>query len=55
MSANFDSRSAYLSTGVPVAGVFCDGEIGPLAGQGGETQLHSFSSVYAIIRPKTAV
>ena len=51
--ANFDSRSAYLSTGVSVAGVFCDGEIGPLSAEGGATYLHSFSSVYAIIRPKT--
>ena len=30
--ANYDSRMAHISTGVPVAGVFCNGEIGPVHG-----------------------
>jgi len=50
--ANYDSRMAYLSTGVPVAGVFCSGEIGPVSGK---SFLHAYTSVFAIFRPRSPV
>lgn len=34
---------------VPLAGFFCNGEIGPIAGQ---THLHGFTSCFGIVRPK---
>lgn len=48
--ANYDSRMAYYSTGVPVAGIFCNGEVGPVSGK---SFLHGFSSVFAIFRPRS--
>jgi len=44
---NYDSRLAYLSTGVPVGGMFCNGELGPI---GSTTHLHGFTSVFAVFR-----
>ena len=47
--ANFDSRMAHISTGVPVAGVFCNGEIGPVLGS---SRLLGFTSVFTLLRQK---
>lgn len=47
--ANFDSAlfSQYCP-GTPLSGFFCNGEIGPVAGN---TFLHGFTSVFGIFRP----
>jgi small ligand-binding sensory domain FIST len=37
---------------LPMAGFFCSGEIGPVAGS---TYLHAYTSSFAVIRPRTAV
>ena len=50
--ANYDSRMAHISTGVPVAGVFCNGEIGPVHGS---SRLLGFTSVFTLLRQKTAL
>lgn len=36
---------------VPLGGFFCNGEIGPV---GGRTYLHGYTSVFAMVRPRTA-
>jgi small ligand-binding sensory domain FIST len=36
---------------VPIAGFFCNGEIGPVAGQ---THLHGYTSAFGIFRPRSA-
>jgi small ligand-binding sensory domain FIST len=48
--ANFDSGifSEYLPN-TPIAGLFCNGEIGPV---GGSTFLHGYTSVFGILRPR---
>jgi small ligand-binding sensory domain FIST len=48
--ANFDSGifSEYLPR-TPIAGLFCNGEIGPV---GGSTFLHGYTSVFGILRPR---
>ncbi|WP_242030836.1 MULTISPECIES: FIST N-terminal domain-containing protein [unclassified Limnothrix] len=48
--ANFDSclLQKYLGL-MPVAGFFCNGEIGPV---GGTTFIHGYTSVFALFRPK---
>jgi small ligand-binding sensory domain FIST len=47
---NFDSRLfAKYTQNLPLAGVFCNGEIGPV---GGTSFLHGFTSVFGIFRPK---
>jgi small ligand-binding sensory domain FIST len=48
--ANFDSGifADYAPT-VPLAGFFCNGEIGPV---GGSTFLHGYTSVFGMFRPK---
>jgi small ligand-binding sensory domain FIST len=47
---DFDSKllRKYLP-GIPVAGFFCNGEIGPV---GGRTFLHGYTSAFALFRPK---
>ena len=47
---NFDTQlfQNYLGRAVPVGGFFCNGEIGPVAGQ---TFLHGYTSVFGIFRP----
>ncbi len=47
--ANFDSRllRRYLGA-LPIAGFFCNGEIGPV---GGSTFIHGYTSVFALFRP----
>ncbi len=47
-SPNFDSHlfQRYLNN-VPLAGFFCNGEIGPV---GGSTFLHGYTSVFGICR-----
>ncbi|XGV87552.1 MAG: FIST signal transduction protein [Limnothrix sp. BL-A-16] len=49
--ANFDSclLQKYLGL-MPVAGFFCNGEIGPV---GGTTFIHGYTSVFALFRPRT--
>ncbi len=45
-----DSNAFYSSVGpVPLAGFFCNGEIGPV---GGATYLHGYTSSFGIFRPK---
>lgn len=47
---NFDSRLACQYLGrVPMAGFFCNGEIGPV---GGTTYLHGYTSSFGLIRPR---
>ncbi|HEY9787040.1 MAG TPA: FIST N-terminal domain-containing protein [Candidatus Obscuribacterales bacterium] len=50
--ANHDSNSfrEYLGE-VPLAGFFCNGEIGPV---GGTTFLHGYTSSFGLFRPKTS-
>jgi small ligand-binding sensory domain FIST len=45
--------AAFLSRfgEVPLAGFFCNGEIGPIQG---ETYLHGYTSVFAMFRPKSS-
>jgi small ligand-binding sensory domain FIST len=47
--ANFDSHllQRYLGP-LPIAGVFCNGEVGPV---GGNTFIHGYTSVFALFRP----
>jgi small ligand-binding sensory domain FIST len=48
--ANHDSNAFVQSLGdIPLAGCFCDGEIGPVRGS---TYLHTFTSVFGVFRPK---
>ncbi|WP_338429984.1 FIST signal transduction protein [Synechococcus elongatus] len=49
--ANFESQliQHYLSE-LPLAGFFCNGEIGPIAGS---SYLHGYTSVLALLSPKT--
>jgi small ligand-binding sensory domain FIST len=49
--SNFDSGlfAEYMSGTVPLGGVFCNGEIGPV---GSATFLHGYTSVFGIFRPK---
>jgi small ligand-binding sensory domain FIST len=46
-----DSAALHRVADVPVAGMFCAGEIAPVQGA---TFLHSFSSVFGLIRPRIA-
>ena len=47
---NHDTRAFKDSIGeIPVAGFFCNGEIGPV---GEYTYLHAYTSAYGIFRPK---
>jgi small ligand-binding sensory domain FIST len=47
---DFDSRLfAKYTQNLPLGGVFCNGEIGPV---GGTSFLHGFTSVFGIFRPK---
>jgi small ligand-binding sensory domain FIST len=47
---NFDSRLfAKYTQNLPLGGVFCNGEIGPV---GGTSFLHGFTSVFGIFRPR---
>ena len=46
-----DSAALRRIVDVPVAGMFCAGEIAPIQGA---TFLHSFSSVFGLIRPRIA-
>ena len=49
---NFDSQLFTEALGMmPIAGFFCNGEIGPV---GDSTYLHGFTSVFGIFRPKHA-
>jgi small ligand-binding sensory domain FIST len=47
--ANFDSHllQRYLGP-LPIAGFFCNGEVGPV---GGNTFIHGYTSVFALFRP----
>ncbi|MEO0948951.1 MAG: FIST C-terminal domain-containing protein [Cyanobacteria bacterium J06641_5] len=49
---NFDTQlfQRHLGQTVPVGGFFCNGEIGPVAGQ---TFLHGYTSVFGIFRPRS--
>jgi small ligand-binding sensory domain FIST len=49
--SDFDSGlfAEYMSGTVPLGGVFCNGEIGPV---GSTTFLHGYTSVFGIFRPK---
>lgn len=50
---NHDSRAvAKVFRGLPVAGMFCNGEIGP-AGRHGIPSLHSFTATLAMLVPDT--
>jgi small ligand-binding sensory domain FIST len=45
-----DSRALARALGpVPLAGFFCNGEIGPVEGR---TFLHGYTSAFGIFRPK---
>ncbi len=46
-----DSAALRRMVDVPVAGMFCAGEIAPIQGA---TFLHGYSSVFGLIRPRTA-
>lgn len=48
--ANFDSHllQRYLGP-LPIAGFFCNGEVGPV---GGNTFIHGYTSVFALFRPE---
>jgi small ligand-binding sensory domain FIST len=46
-----DSAALRRIVDVPVAGMFCAGEIAPIQGA---TFLHGFSSVFGLIRPRMA-
>lgn len=50
---NFDAQlfQRYLGDAIPVGGFFCNGEIGPVAGQ---TFLHGYTSVFGIFHPRSA-
>jgi len=49
--SNHDINAFIQALGeIPVAGCFCDGEIGPVRGT---TYLHSFTSVFGVLRSKT--
>ena len=48
--SNHDSNALIQALGdIPLAGCFCDGEIGPVRGT---TYLHSFTSVFGVFRKK---
>ena len=49
-AAGHDSAALRRIVDVPVAGMFCAGEIAPVQGA---TFLHGFSSVFGLIRPRT--
>jgi small ligand-binding sensory domain FIST len=47
--SNFDSGVFNDYFAIPIAGFFCNGEIGPV---GGTTFLHGYTAVFGIFRPK---
>jgi len=50
--ADHDSRAFHGALGpLPLAGFFCNGELGPVEGR---TFLHGYTSAFGIFRPKGA-